>query len=98
MTNNRDTQETRPKVFLEFQENHGNLKVIGRTGEDFHVLGHDWAQWPTELEETHKVWTEAFKGMPIRGVMGQPSRLLNVHTRKMVRPNQPVQYAAVSYV
>ena len=98
MTNNQDTQETRAKAFLEFQENHGNLRAIGRTGEDFDVPGHDWAQWPSEHEETHEKWTAAFKGMPIRNVTGQPSRLLNVHTRKVVRPDQLVQYAAVSYV
>ncbi|KAG9184986.1 hypothetical protein G6011_11816 [Alternaria panax] len=98
MANTQETQQMRRIVSIEIQESNSSWRAIGRTSEDFVTPGQDWAQWPTELLRTRRHWFEAFKGMPIPGVKGKPSRLLDVKTGEVVSPDEPVQYAAVSYV
>lgn len=91
-------QDMRPRFQLDFEDKHGWLEVFGKRSTSSVILGHDAAEgWPTELEENFLEWTEAFKGVPLRRTKGQPSRLFNVQSGEVVYPEQPVQYAAVSY-
>lgn len=95
--NKQGPAEVRPRVHVEVKGQDASLEAIGRTSKSFIVPGHDWAGWPKELEERCPDWTEAFKGIPLRDTVGQPSRLVHVQSGKVVYPQQPVQYAAVSY-
>lgn len=97
LANKQSPHEVRPRVHIEVNGQDSSLEAIGRTSESFVVPGHDWAAWPTELAKLCADWTEAFKGMPLRCTVGQPSRLVRVQSGEVVCPNQPVQYAAVSY-
>lgn len=97
IANEQGPDEVRPRVYVEVKGQDASMEAIGRTSTSFIIPSHDWAAWPTELEKTCADWTEAFKGMPLRFKMCQPSRLVRVQSGEVVCPQQPVQYAAVSY-
>ncbi|ETS75717.1 hypothetical protein PFICI_12661 [Pestalotiopsis fici W106-1] len=99
------------RVHAEVDEAMGWFEAISSYTDSSLPAGHDVAPglgWPTELEQKCPDWTEAFKGIPLRDTIGQPSRLVllqfsdEIHPEQpvqyaVVRPEQPVQYAAVSY-
>lgn len=101
-----------PRVQLEASLEDGCFRAWAKTTDSSPPTSHDVAAdlpWLKELEQECPEWTEAFKGVPLRDTMGQPSKLIRlrlgnkVHPDKpvqydVVRPEQPVQYAAVSYV
>lgn len=92
-------RDMRPRFRIDVEDDNGLLKVVGKRSTSSVIPRHDsdGAGWPRELQETVLEWTEAFKGFPLRCTMGQPSRLFNVQSGEVVYPEQPVQYAAVSY-
>ncbi|KAF7522684.1 hypothetical protein G7054_g12040 [Neopestalotiopsis clavispora] len=100
------------RAHLEVSVKDDRFEAFGRTTNSSLLTSDDNVPaehgWPTELEQTRRDWTEAFKGMPLRDTMGQPSKLVQIQTSDkvrpeqpvqftVVRPKQPVQYAAVSY-
>jgi hypothetical protein len=99
MSTDSTKREMKPVISVEFKlSERGYLSAIGHVHREFAVPGGGSTEWPVELHKAHEIWTRAFKGMPMHDVVGQPSRLLNLQTGEVFTPQEPVQYAAVSYV
>jgi hypothetical protein len=102
---------SRAHIEVKDKDKDGDFRVFGRITDRSFVENHDVSagpRWPEELEQRCPDWTEAFKGLPLHDTVGKPSRLVHMQTSKdmhpvqsvqytVMRPQQPVRYAAVSY-